>query len=107
MEKMEKRIIEDMKFRGFHTHSAPDTDGRVEIYWSIRTQDGFGVDIYLNRFEVYVPDYEDPLELVIPLKGYYKNLYALSDEPEAADKAFAAAHGLIKTMRHLTYNALR
>jgi hypothetical protein len=107
MENMEKRIIEDVKFRGFHCNTDPDADGRVELYWSIRTQDGFRVDIYINRFEVHVPDTEDPLELVIPLKGYYKNQYALSADSEAADKAFAAAHGLIKAMRQISYTALR
>ena len=108
MEKMEKRIIEDVKYKGFHLNTDPDANGRVELYWCIITNDWFQVDIYLNRFEVYVPDSgDDPLELVIPIKGYYKNNYALSADQEAADKAFEAAHGLIKAMRQISYAALR
>lgn len=107
MEKIEKRIIEEIKYKGFHLNSPPDSDGRVELYWCISTNDGFQVDIYLNRFEVTVPDVEDPLELVIPLKGHYQNRYALSADPEDVDKAFEAAHGLLKAMRHLSYYALR
>ena len=108
MEKIEKRIIEDIKMKGVHTNTPPDDGGKVELYWCISTDKGVKIDIYFNRFEIVVPDIEgDDFELVIHLKGYYKNMYALSSDPDAADKAFEAAHGLIKTINQITYNALR
>lgn len=108
MEHIEKRIIDEIELKGFHLSTQPDDVGRVEFCWCIRTNTGIRIEIYYNRFEVFVPDSEDdPLELVIPLKGYYKNTYVLSTDTEAADKAFEAAHGLIKAMNQITYNALR
>lgn len=107
MEKMEKRVIADIKLAGIHTSSDPDLNSKIELYWLIKTPDGHRVYIYLNRFEVYVPgSIEDPLVLVIPLNGNYKNEYAMSAEPAAADKAFEAAYGLIKAMGQLSYAAM-
>lgn len=107
MEKFEERIIENLTLEGIHTYSDPDAQGRVELYWLVTDTEGCQIKIYLNRFEVYIPDEEDPLELVIPITGYYKNNYVLSADSESADKAFEAAHGLLKAMRQVSYAALR
>ena len=108
MEKIHKRKIENIEFSGVHRHTEPDPEGLVELYWAVMSQDGFVFKICYNRFEVVtINNEEDPLELVIPLKGHYRNEYALSDGQEAADKAFETAYGLYKALGNIEYTALR
>ena len=108
MEKMYKRVLDGRKFKGFHTFENLDESGKVELCWEIYDEDGYTVAIFINRFEIVIPDSEgDNLETVMPLKGHYKNTYVLEDNEEAADKAFDAAQGIIKALRQITYAALR
>lgn len=108
MEETHKRVFDGRKFKGVHTFENLDDAGKVELCWEIYDEDGYCVVIFINRFEVFIPDSEDDnLQTVMPLKGHYRNSYVLKDDEDAADKAFDAAHGIIKALRQVEYAALR